>query len=235
MPEQVLTDCGIWIAGLDFAGVSNSVSADFSVETPESTTFASGGWRERAEGGLKTATFSIEGFYDDLDAEQFESLGSEPSVTVAPVGEDFGDLAYIIPVAVSAHSRNGGIGELLAMSYAAEGNGAPSRAKIFDVRDGIDTDVTSTRRQLGALSAAQTLTVWVHLSKISATGRVIVTLRSADTQGSTPNDEDTVTATETGLYQLTQAGAVTNDWWDLEYDVGGTTPEWNIAAAYEIG
>ena len=235
MPEQVLNDCGIWIEGLDFAGVSNQVSGTFVAETPESTTFASGGWRERAENGLKTSSFSIEGFYDDLDAEQFESLGTEPSVTVAPAGEDFGDVAYVIPVAVSAHAQSGAIGELLAMSYAAEGNGEPSRAKILDVHTAIDLDATITRRQLGALAADETLTVWLHINKVSPTGTLTITLRSANTQSSPATDQDSITPTETGLYLLTQAGPETQDWWDLEYDLGGPDAEWDIAAAYEIG
>ena len=40
LPEQVLKDVGIWIAGRSYAGVSNSVSLETSADTPESTNFA---------------------------------------------------------------------------------------------------------------------------------------------------------------------------------------------------
>ena len=39
MPEQVLIDVGIWIEGVSYAGVSNSVGVEVSVDTPEKTVF----------------------------------------------------------------------------------------------------------------------------------------------------------------------------------------------------
>ena len=42
---------------------------------------------------------------------------------IVPAGQDAGDVAYIVPVAVSGHELGGSIGELLAFTYAAEGDG----------------------------------------------------------------------------------------------------------------
>ena len=62
MPTLVLKDVGIWINGLSYAGVSNSISLEVSANVPEKTVFK-GEWREKAEGGLKSAAFSLDGFF----------------------------------------------------------------------------------------------------------------------------------------------------------------------------
>ena len=167
MAEQTLKDVGIWIEGVSYAGVSNSVSLDLSADTPEATVFK-GEWRRRAEGGLKTTAFSLEGFFhtDGPDADQFDSLADERSVMIVPAGQDPGDLAYVVPVAVSGHELGGSIGELLAFTYAAEGDGQAYRAQVMDVREGLTSDATTPRLDVGPVSAARTLRAWVHVIRI---------------------------------------------------------------------
>ena len=83
MPETVLTDVGIWIDGIAYDFVSNSVALDVSADTPETTTFKAArlGWRTRAPDGLKSADFSLEGFFNTVgtDQDQFDTLGKERS------------------------------------------------------------------------------------------------------------------------------------------------------------
>ena len=151
MPETVLTDVGIWIDGIAYDFVSNSVALDVSADTPETTTFKAArlGWRTRAPDGLKSADFSLEGFFntEGTDEDQFDTLGKERSVTVTPAGISPGDVAYIVPVDVSGHQLGGSIGDLLAFTYAAEGDGQPDRAQLLDVREGVTADVTGGRLQ----------------------------------------------------------------------------------------
>ena len=67
MPTVILKDVGVWIDGLSYAGVSNAISLEVSANVPEKTVFKDE-WRTRAEGGLKSSTFSLDGFFDDTDA-----------------------------------------------------------------------------------------------------------------------------------------------------------------------
>ena len=90
MPTLVLKDVGIWIDGLSYAGVSNAISLEVSADTPEATVFKDE-WKTRAEGGLKSAAFSLDGFFDETDAAQFESLGNERSVLAVPAGMTAGE------------------------------------------------------------------------------------------------------------------------------------------------
>ena len=232
MAEQTLKDVGVWIGGVDFAGVSNSVSLDLSADTPESSVFK-GEWRRRAAGGLKTSAFSLEGFFDTdgPDEQQFASIGNERSVMIVPAGQDAGDVAYVVPVAVSGHSLAGAVGELLAFTYAAEGDGQPYRAQVLDIREGVTSDNVTTRVNLGAIATGETMEVWVHVTRRA--GRVQVELESAadaTTASATTRDVEAGVNT-TRLVKLSVAGPITDAWWQLRYDVAVGSPEFDFASA----
>ena len=236
MPEQILKNVGIWIDGRNLAGVSNAVGITLEVEAPESTSFADE-WRSRSEGGLKTAGLSLEGWYDrgDIDLAQFESLGNDGSAMIAPAGQTAGDVAYVVPYAANAWEPGASIGELMAFTFAGEGDGEVVRAQVFDIREGVGVDVTVVRRQLGAVAAGQTLEVWLHVAENAATGTLTATLRSSASVGGATTDRGAVTPTETGLHRISVSGAVAHQWWELGLDVGGANPDYDIAVAYWIG
>lgn len=225
----ILRDPGIWISGYSFAGESNEVSLDLSADTPENTKFGSE-YRTMAPGGLKSSTFSAEGFMDELDTVAFDSLGDERGVMVIPGSHFAGSVAYIVPVSISGHNVGAAIGELVAFNYAATGDGAVVRAQTFDVRHNLSGSPRSTRQQLGAIPAGQTLNVWIH-AKLAIGQTLRVQLRSASS--STANaglETQTATITDTGLHIITLAGAVTNEWWELRYIMTGAGT-FDIAAA----
>ena len=230
---QVLRNVGIWISGEDFAGVSNAVGLDPSAEYPESTNFASDGWREFAEGGLKVVGFTLDGFFDaDQDEAQFASLGTEKSALVVPAGQDPGDVAYVVPVAVSAHSVSGSIGDLLAFTYAAEGDGALVRGRVLDIREGVTADTAPPHLELGAVASGERIHVWVHVKRNAGTVRV--RLRSKATAGGGfTNRVDLGSITSTGIYIGSLAGPVTHRFWELHYDISGTS-DFDFAAAAAI-
>ena len=236
MPEQVLTDVGIWIDGLAYAFVSNSVSFEGSADAPEKTTFK-GEWRRRAAGGLKTASFSLDGYVDTAgpDAARFAALADGQSVMVVPTGETPGELAYIIPVTVSAHTPlAGAVGDLATFSYAGEGDGAPARAQVLDIQEGVTADVAAGRVELGAVTAAQTLRVWVHVAR--GGGSVELDLRSSnsETVGTGTSRATRAGINATGLYELSFTGTTTNTWWFLDYDVSGGAADFDFASAAAI-
>ena len=231
MPTVILKDVGVWIDGLSYAGVSNAISLEVSAKVPEKTVFK-GEWRTRAEGGLKSSTFSLDGFFDDTDADQFASLGNERSVLAVPDGELAGDVAWVVPVAASGHALSGSIGDLLAFAYAAEGDGQTYRAQVFDIRENVSVDVTTPRLDIGPVSAARTLRAWVHVTRIA--GSLDLDLRSANSQtGATTSRATRNGITTTGLYELTFTGTTTNRWWLLDLDVSGVA-DFDIAAAVAI-
>ena len=138
-----------------------------------------------------------------------------------------------MPYVESEFAQSGSIGELLAFTFAAAGDNAPSRAQVFDVRDGVGADVSSSRRQIGAVAAAETIRVWVHVTRRAGTLEIV--LGSANTQSSAVTDRVTESGiTATGLYLLELDGAESDDWWRLEYNLSGGSPDFDIAAAVAI-
>ena len=235
MPEQVLKNVGIWIDGRNMAGVSNAVGATLEAEAPESTSFADD-WRTRSEGGLKTAGLSLEGWYDrgEIDAAQFNSIGNDGSAMIAPAGQTAGDVAYVVPYAANAWEPGASVGELMAFTFAGEGDGEPVRAQVFDVREDASADDTTTRLNLGAIATGETLEVWVHITRRA--GRVQIELESATTGTTTFITTRDVEAgiNSTRLHKFSVLGPITDEWWQLKYDFNVGSPDFDFAAAGAI-
>ena len=139
-----------------------------------------------------------------------------------------------MPVAVSAHETAGSIGELLAFSYAAEGDGKPSRAQVFDIQEDITTDTVTTRLNLGPILTGETMEVWAHVTRRA--GRVQIEVESATTGTTTfLTTRDVEAGINTSrLVHLSVAGPITDEWWQLRYDVAVGSPDFDIASAVEI-
>ena len=232
MPEQVLKNVGIWIDGRDLAGVSNSVGVSLEAEAPESTTFADE-WRTRAEGGLKTSSFSLEGYYDigEIDAAQFASIGQAGSAMIAPAGELPGNLAYIIPYEANAWEPGASVGELMGFTFAGEGDGVPHRGSVLDIRETVTAALSTPRQNLGAVPAGQHIVAWVHVNAVG--GMMDLALRSAATaQGGTHTERaHRLGVSDTGLYILQASGPITDEYWELYLVPHGANPEFDIAVA----
>ena len=233
MAEQVLVDVGVWLDGRDLAGVSNTVSLSLEAEAPEKTSFKNE-WRERAAGGLKTATFSLEGFYDtgDIEAAQFEALGKAGAALLVPAELSPGAVAHIVPYQSVSYEVGAAVGELLTFTAAGEGRGQPYRASVLDIREGITSDDVSTRVNLGPIAAGETLEVWVHITRRA--GRVQIELESATTGTTTFITTRDVEAgiNMTRLHKFSVLGPITDEWWQLKYDFNVGSPDFDFAAAW---
>ena len=233
MPDRVLTDAGIWISGYDLAGVSNSVTLNASVNLLDRSTFADEGWTKRAA-GLKTSSFALSGFFDTdgPDEEQFNSLGAERSVLVVPAEMTPGAVAWVVPVAVSAHETAGSIGELIAFSYAAEGDGKPSRAQVVEIRENVRNNHTSAQVQLGAILAGQRMRVFIHATEVT-NGDLDINIRSGSQGGVTTSRAFRNNWNSTGMFELTIDGPITHDWWDVHYTGVSGAFDMAVVAAIE--
>ena len=233
MAQKVLTNVGVWIDGHDFAGVSNKAEFELSADAPDSTPYKNSS-RRRTAGGLKTFPFSLEGFHDIgvIDAFQLNSLGGPGNVLLVPDGENPGDPCYVLPLQVTGFAPVGTIGELMTYAYAGEGRGMPYRAQVLDIRDGVSADTVAPHYELGDLASGESIHVWVHVTHNNGTVRV--RLRSKATAGGGfTNRIDLGSITSTGLYTGSFAGPVTHRFWELHYNVTGTS-DFDFAGAAVI-
>ena len=226
-----LINVNAYMDGLDVSGVSNSVDIPVTAEAPESTVFNSE-WRTREEGGLKMTAFSLEGYYDAeaTDTEQFEALGDKATITVMPDGIEYGDVGYIVPSSVVAYTPSGSVGELMAFTFAGEGDGIAHRAQVLDVRAGVTAAATTTRRQLGAVPSGDTLHLWVNVERNA--GTIEIDLVSSPTMaGAVAARAKRSSIVGRGLYALTVDGPITDEFWELVYTPTGASPDFDVAAA----
>ena len=153
---------------------------------------------------------------------------------VVPAGMDAGDVAYIVPVAVSSHQLGASIGELLAFTYAAVGDGPLVRAQVFDIRENATSDNVTPRVNLGPIATGETLDVWVHVTRRA--GRVQISVESATNQttGTATTRGGAAGINTTRLEKYSIAGPVTDEWWQLRYDFSVGSPDFDFASAAAI-
>ena len=153
---------------------------------------------------------------------------------VVPAGMDAGDVAYVVPVAVSSHQLAASIGELLAFTYAAVGDGRLTRAQVFDIRENVTSDNVTPRVNLGPIATGETLDVWVHVTRRA--GRVQISVESAanQTTGTATTRGGAAGINTTRLEKYSIAGPVTDEWWQLRYDFSVGSPDFDFASAAAI-
>jgi len=100
-------------ASTAISGRTNTVSLSFSAETPDVTSFAGAGWRERIQDGLKDWELSIGGFYDpaatQIDTILFGILGASTRVQYGPGGSISGCTKYTASAVCSDYTVDGSV------------------------------------------------------------------------------------------------------------------------------
>lgn len=241
MAVQVLTDALVLINGADLSGYSNKVSVDAAVEELDSTTFASGGWREKV-GGLASHEFMVEGFWDVGDAAKpdnrlWTDLGTVAAWTATPAAA-VGTVAYLGNVLSGSHVVGGDVGTLAPFAARGNGSGRVIRGELLHSPGTARTTTgTTTGVQLGALTSAQAMYAALHVCSVSGTTpTLVVTLQSASTQGGSYTDRITFSSANTVSSQLSSyAGAQVHTWWRVSYTIAGTSPSFLFAVAAGIG
>jgi hypothetical protein len=239
----VLTDCTTWIAGHDFTADSNSVSLSVEAETQDSTTFGSGGYRER-KAGLKTLAADLECFYQAgsglIDPTVFSSLGTANEVaTFSPTGA-VQTTAYMAQVGKFETEFLGSVGEMAGQSLSMQGTDGLAgavRGLVCKAKANVSaTGATGSAVNLGAGAAGQYLYLTLHVFSAGTTISVKV---ESDTLEAFGTPADVASATITGVTAAggtwmtrVDASAITDSWFRL--NVTAITGTFSIAAAMAI-
>lgn len=218
----IYDDAKIWVDGYDFSSQMTATAINHDAEALDDTAF--GDATRSNTGGMKGVALSHEGNWDSTpDSIFFQNIGiSDVPISVSPdVGAD-GDLAYTLLSQYSAYSPGGSVGEILKFSFNGVATGDLIRGTIMHnaARTGAGD---GTARQLGAVSATQKVYAVMHV--ISASGTLDVIIQSDDGVGmATPTSQITFTqATAIGSEWPTPvAGAITDDYWRVNYTVSGS-------------
>lgn len=241
MATLVLRDAKIWWDGHDFSGDHNQIALDYSADMLDETAF--GDNTHIRKGGLKNVLFTGNGWWDGdtdrIDPTAFAKVGVDGNaLAISPGGGSEGDVAYFFKPIAGSYNPGATIGELLAFEMTAEARHNLVRGTVM--QNGTETATGSgTSRQLGAVTTTDKhLYAALHVFSASGTSPTLdVTIRSDDNTGMTTPETRVTFSQATGRssqWATPVSGAITDDWWDIEWTIGGTTPEFNFAVVVGI-
>lgn len=241
---MILTHCRIYHGAYNLSGDLNSIELSLEADTQDVTTFNDDGWTKVAP-GLKTGNFAFEGYFAAGSGSISEHLNTEfattgTPLTIASTAND-GVTAYLTKSATAQVQVIGGtVGEAGKITASGTASTDVVRGTILLPSSSAKTSTgTGTGRQLGALSASQTMYATLHVLSISGTSTpsLTVKIQSDDNSNFTsPTDQITFSAaTATGAQWGTKAGAVTDDYWRVSYTISGTNPSFTFVVAAGIG
>jgi len=242
MGTQVLTKLKLYIDGWDLSGDMRAIALNYGAETPDATTFNA---TSRArDGGLKTLAFEHEGLWnggtDLADEVLFNRIGlADVPVTIAPqqtalaAGTE-GESGFFFNSIHGAYSFGGAVGDMLAFNVSGEATGDLIRGTIL--LNAVKTaSGNGTAFQVGAVLATEKLHAILHVIAASgSTPTLDVKVQSDDASGfASPTDQITFTQkTAIGSQLATPvSGAITDDWWRVNFTIGGGSPSWMISTS----
>lgn len=236
MAEIVLLNVKQYVAGLDLSGSYNQHALVIDADAPEVSAF--GDLTRVYLGGLKGAGSEHEGFFDGpIDDDLFDAIGAAARLTTITPTDDDGEVAYFFETIGTSYSPGGSIGEAFAFSNSNQVTGLVTRGLVLST-GAKSSDGDGTARQLGAVASGKVMRAALHVLAIAGTGTptLDVTVESDNAQAfSDPTTQITFTqATAAGSELKTKAGAVTDDWWRVSYDLGATTTSATFVVAAGI-
>lgn len=241
MSTHVLTNASLWLHDIALHDLANTLQFTTTRETLDNTRF--GAQARNMKVGLYTVTVTASGFADmtRYDADLFDAYSNATlsPVSVSATSAD-GDVAYTCRGLVTSLSPLGGqIGELSALSVEAAGRSGvrPVRGTILHPETARTASGSGTGRQLGAVSADQTVFAALHVLEASGTSPTLDVVVESDNTSTFASATTRLTFTQatgpTGEWQ-SAAGPVTDDWWRVSYTIGGTNPSFTFVVVVGI-
>lgn len=226
MATFVLTDPKIYFTDQIISDYAKSLTLDYGVEAVDDTVF--GKTTRTMTGGLFTISASVEGNtnYAEPDLTFFDGIGSAGVFTATDEGGDDGDLAYTFNSLLSTLSPVGGtVGDMAGFSIGNSPRSPLVRGTILHPGETSRTSSsTGTGRQLGAVTASQSVYAALHVTSGSG-GNLDVIVESDDNAGFTSDTDQITFTTATGPTSewMSAGGAITDDYWRVRYTISAGT------------
>ena len=244
MANFAYTDLSILVDNIELAGHAKSFSLTNEVAQLDTTSLASNGWTTSI-GGLKSGSVNIEFMQDvadgSVDATLYPLLGTASVPKSVCLGSADGSPAYLLKsIPLTYTPVQGAVGELAMGTISGSSSTGPViRGKLLHPSNVSRTSSsTGTGRQLGAVSATQSVYAALHVISASGTSPTLdVIVQSDDNAGFTsPTTRLTFTqATGKTSQIVSTAGAITDDYWRVSYTIGGSaTPTFAFAVTCGI-
>lgn len=216
----------------------NSINLVASRETPDNTVLGDN-TRQYAADGLKTVTAGGSGFYNaSLDSALNTNLAVHDTIISFLSDDTTASPAYTFKSVQSSYTPlTGSVGDMHGFDFEAMGRGVLVRGYVA-YKGTVTATGASTAFQLGAASATQSLYGIIHVTAVSGTNPTLdIDVNSDDNSGmtsATTRDSFTqITAVTTEW--ITTAGAITDDYYQLDFTVGGTdSPSFDVVVILAV-
>jgi hypothetical protein len=243
MATFVQTNVKCYVGAYDLS--SNFKANELTIACEPQDDTAWGDTTRSNAGGLFNVSFSGEGFAESDGSTKpgdvfATGLGlADRLLTFAPTGGADGEVAYSFGSLQTAHQPFGGsVGDIAMFTVAGQGSGGLwVRGLVDHAKAARTTSGNGTGRQLGAVGATQKLYSALHVFAASGTTPTLdVVIQSDDNSGfTTPTTQITHTqATTITSQMLTLDGAIADDWFRVNYTIGGTTPSFTFAVVIGV-
>ena len=237
MAKTVLSDALIVFDGQAIRDSTNAVSIDYGAEELDGTTLADD--TRIMVGGLLTAAMGADGFFQapDPDTAFFDQMGAAGKViTIAPQTTE-GSIGFALNAILGSYNPGASVGELLSYSIQAGARDRLVRGPLLANKTGITASGSGTAFQVGAATSSQTVFAALHVTKADGTTPTLdLTIESDDASGmASPTTRITFDqATAKGSQFKKLAGPVTDNWWRVDYTIGGTSPDFDFVVLLGI-
>jgi hypothetical protein len=226
MATYVQTDVKWWLGEFDLSADFNAVSLAAGVDLVDNTVY--GDDTRSVAGGLQTVRLEGEGYWDSpVDAALYSAVGlADTVVSIGPVDGSETSPAFFAQLVSGEYAPiSGAVGDMAAFRVSGDGRGGGGliRGQIFINRTAVTASSNSgTAVQLGAVTAAQSVYASLHALTVSG-GTLDVTVESDDNSGMTSATTRITFAqvTAVGSEYASTAGAITDDYWRVDFTVGG--------------
>ena len=240
MAVLVLTNGRMYAGGLNLSGQTNKMELEIEADELDVSSIQDS-WDVTVL-GRKRASLSAEGFWsagtgapDDL----YALLGTSVPITVMPDGAD-GSTGYSLQsLPVKYTPVDAGSGDVMKFSLEAKGNvGRAVKGTVMHADAAARTSTgNGVARQLGAVSASQRVYAALHVIEASGTLPTLDVVLASDDAGGFPSSTSRIAFTQaTGSTSEWKelAGPVTDDYWRIQYTIGGTSPSFKFVVLVAI-
>lgn len=229
---MIVRDRKLWVGGYDLSGDLRGFSFDASVEMQDDTVL--GDSTRSNDPGLNDFTLQHEGIWRAGTGAPDATLNAQKGLanvlaSLTPVDDSEGAIAYFMRTTQGLYTPGGTVGEILrfSVSLSASGGIGAIRGSLM-VNANLASTADGTARQLGAVSASQSLYAGLHVLSVTGSSPTLDVIVESDSQedfAASPTTRITFTQADAigSEWATPVGGAITDDWWRIGWTIGGTS------------
>lgn len=235
---KCIMNARVYLAEVDLSGVTNAAALNVKVDLKDCPT-CTDDWITRLP-GIKDVICDVKGWFDadpvtgQPAQKMFDSFGLSSGVLSLAAGSGaLGDKAWFFRPTLAKYDPLGGkVGEVVPFELHAEGGVPLVKGQVLQPKNTLTISGNGSALQLGALSATQKIYCGLHVFAVSGGSPTLNVILQADNASNFPSPATQITfAQKVAVGQDWQSanGPVTDDWWRINYTIGGSTPSFTFA------